>query len=123
MKALIAVAAVAALGLLIVLLIRRTRSGGCCGTQVETARKIRPTDRNPAHYAHHYTATVEGMVCAGCVRTVENAFNAHDGVCAVVDLGTRKARIHSKAPLDRRSAADLLTGTSYIISDFREERI
>ncbi|HVH23685.1 MAG TPA: cation transporter, partial [Pseudonocardia sp.] len=45
--------------------------------------------------------TVEGMTCAACVRRVERALGALDGVSATVNLATATAWVRCRADLDR----------------------
>ena len=103
--------------------INKIRHGGsCCGEHETAAAKIRASDRNLSHYPYHYTAEIEGMVCAHCVRNVENAFHAVDGIYAVVDLSHKTAKLYAMYPLTRREAAAMLDGTSYTLTAFKEEK-
>lgn len=78
---------------------RKKLSGGCCGGDGETVKRVRVADRNAAHYAFHRRVGVDGMVCANCARRVENAFNRREGVYARVDGAQHCAYVHSKEPL------------------------
>lgn len=101
--------------------IHKIRHGGsCCGEHESAAAKIRAADTDISHYPHRYEAVIEGMVCANCVRNVENAFNSADGIYARVDLGRKTAEIYSKRSLERRDAVKMLEGTSYTLMEFRE---
>ena len=109
--------------LIIYFILHKIRHGGsCCGEHEAAAAKIRVSDRDLSHYPFHYAAEIEGMVCAHCVRNVENAFHAADGIYAVVDLGHKTAKLYARHPLTRREAAAMLDGTSYTLTEFKEEK-
>ena len=102
--------------------IRRIRRGGsCCGEHEAAAHKIKAADTDISHYPYRYTVGIEGMVCSHCVRNVENAFNSAEDIFAVVDLAAKTAAVYSKHRLVRREAADILEGTTYTVTDFKEE--
>jgi len=116
-------AAVCGVLLMIYIIIHKIRHGGsCCGEHEAAAAKIRASDRDLSHYPYHYTAEIEGMVCAHCVRNVENAFHKADDIYAVVDLGHKTAKLYAVHPLTRREAAAMLDGTSYTLTAFKEEK-
>ena len=113
--------AAAAVALLAAIIIRKLRHGGsCCGEHESTAAKVSAEDRDISHYPYKYRIGIEGMVCAGCVRNAENAFNRGEGILAKAELRSKTAVIYSKNPLERRQAAEFLSGTSYTLTDFRE---
>ena len=117
------IATVCGAALIVFSVIRKIRHGGsCCGEHEAAAVKIRAADRDLSHYPYHYTAEIEGMVCAHCVRNVENAFHSAEGIHAAVDLGRKTARLFAKHPLTRREAAAMLDGTSYTLTAFKEEK-
>lgn len=95
--------------------------GGCCGAHEAAADRIRAADCDLSHYPCHYTAEIEGMVCANCVRNAENAFHAAEGIYAAVDLGSKTAKLYAKHPLTRREAAAMLDGTGFTLTEFKEE--
>ena len=106
---------------LVVTIVRKIKHGGsCCGEHESAAAKIRAADRDLSHYPYRYRAVIEGMVCANCVRNVENAFNSAKGICASVELGSKTADIRSKRRLERRETAAMLDGTSYTLTEFEE---
>ena len=110
------------IALIVLLTMRRIkRGGGCCGEHESAPKKIRPTDRDKTHYPYRYTAKAEGMICANCVRRVENSFNSNDGIYAKVNMDNNIVVIYSKRPLDRREAAQMLNG-AYTLTDFKEEK-
>lgn len=113
--------AAAAIALLAVVIIRKLRHGGsCCGEHESIAAKVSAEDRDISHYPYRYRIGIEGMVCAGCVRNAENAFNRGEGIMARAELKSKTAVIYSKRRLERRQAAEFLSGTSYTLTDFRE---
>ena len=119
----IAVIVVAVVALFIY--IRRKLRGGaaCCGEHEPTAKKIRPKDTDLSGHRFRYEAKIDGMVCAGCVRRAENAFNSYDGIYAVVSLDTKSAKIFSKQTLSRRQAAKILSQADLTLIDFMEVEV
>lgn len=116
-------AAVCGAVLIVFSVIHKIRHGGsCCGEHAAPAAKKRAADRDLSHYPYHYTAEIEGMVCAHCVRHVENAFRAADGIDAAVSLGNKTAKLYARHPLTRKEAAAMLEGTSYTLTAFKEEK-
>ena len=93
----------------------------CCGEHESPVEKLRAGDCDPSHYPYRYRAVIDGMVCASCVRKVENAFNGADGIYASVNLRKKEAQMLSKRPLKRGDAVDILKHTSYTLLDFEEE--
>ena len=64
--------------------VTKVRKGSsCCGEHEETAKRIRVADKNKSNYPYSYILSIEGMVCSNCVRNVENALNAHDGIIMI----------------------------------------
>lgn len=72
---------------------------GCCGSGGDAVQRIKPADTDLTHYPYTYRIEVEGMTCGECRKRVENAFNAMDGVYAVVNLKKKLAEIHTKQEL------------------------
>ena len=115
--------AAVSVGLLIWYVVRRlTRGGSCCGGHESAPKKVKPKDRRLSNYSYRYNARVEGMVCANCLRRVENAFNSNDGVYAKGSLENKSVRLYSKRELTRREAVEMLGGSSYTITEFMEEK-
>ncbi|MCR4780356.1 MAG: heavy-metal-associated domain-containing protein [Ruminiclostridium sp.] len=111
---------IACAALIVLATVRRIRrGGGCCGEHEGAPKKIRPADRDKSHYPYRYTARVEGIVCANCVRRVENSFNSRGGIYAKVNTDDNTVMIYSKSPLERREAAQMIDG-SYYLADFVE---
>ncbi|MBR4224007.1 MAG: hypothetical protein IKR73_04275 [Oscillospiraceae bacterium] len=100
---------------------KAVHGGSCCGEHEPTATKTGPADRDITNYRYRYTAEIEGMVCSRCVRNVENAFDAVDGIYAKAGAGTKTVMLYSKRRLSRKEAAAMLSGTSYTLTDLKEE--
>ena len=92
---------------------RKKLSGGCCGGEGETVRRVRAADRNVAHYAFHRRVGVDGMVCANCARRVENAFNRREGVYARVDGAQHCAYVHAKQPIPDAEIRRIVSEAGY----------
>ena len=69
---------------------------GCCGAGGDSVKKVRPGDRDIAHYPYAKTIHVEGMHCENCARRVENAFNGQEGCLAKVSLHKKTAQVFAK---------------------------
>lgn len=90
----------------------------CCGTHDPLPKKIRITDRDASHYPYRYSLTVDGMHCSNCVRHVENALNALDGVWATVKLADKSVLLRAKIPLSERDLSQTIAGAGYTMLDF-----
>ena len=109
------------IGIAVVRIVRTIRYGGsCCGGSGGLDKKIRVKDRNKTHYPFLYKLKVEGMVCAGCARKVENAINSDGDMWASVDLETKEVRVFAKRKMDRNGFLALLKGTPYILMDVKD---
>lgn len=107
--------------LLAAMVMRKIRHGGsCCGEHESAAAKIRKVDTDISHYPYRYEVQIEGMVCANCVRNLENVFNSDEDIYACVDLWKKTAALYSKRRLDRQETVALLDGVSYTLTDFKE---
>ena len=89
----------------------------CCGSGGALDKKVRVKDRNKANYPFSYKLKVEGMVCAGCARKVENVLNSDGRLWAGVDLEHKEVRVLSKQEMERADFARLLSETSYTLVD------
>ena len=99
---------------------RTVRFGGsCCGSGEGLDKKVRVLDHNKAHYPFSYKLTVEGMVCAGCARKVENAINSDGTLWAKVNLEHKEVDVLSKKEMNRGDFMQLLKGTSYTLADMK----
>lgn len=97
------------------------KGSSCCGEHEETAKKIRVADKNKSNYPYSYILSIEGMVCSNCVRNVENALNACDGIWAKADLSQRTAKVLSKYPRDKQFFLDVMSNTSYTLVQYKDE--
>lgn len=106
---------------LLAVIFRNIRHGSsCCGEREGPEPRIRPADPNPAHYPYRYIAEIEGMVCGGCVRKVENAFHREEGLLVSADLSKKQMEVSAKHPLKREDVLAILRHTSYTLLDFKE---
>lgn len=63
-----------------------------------------------------YTATVEGMSCQGCAKSVKAAFTQLEGVQEVaVDLEAKEATLTSQTELTEEKIREALEDTSYTV--------
>ena len=110
---------IAAIVLLINMMRNKLRHGGsCCGEHEESEPKVKVADKNINHYDYHYEATIEGMVCSNCATRVENALNRNKDIYAKVDLGDKKAVIHSKQELNKEKVIEYMKNLPYTIMDY-----
>ena len=97
---------------------RTARYGGsCCSSGSIPDKKIRVKDRNKANYPFSYKLKIEGMVCSGCVRKVENALNSEGELWAKADLGNKEVEVLSKRIMSRDDFLQLLERTPYTLVD------
>ena len=95
---------------------RTVRYGGsCCSGSAGMEKKVRVRDRKRSNYPYSYKLKVDGLVCAGCARKVENALNSDGMLWAKADLEHREVHVLSKKETDRESFLRLLNGTSYTL--------
>lgn len=97
--------------------------GSCCGEHEAPEKRVKVADKNIKHYGHHYEINIEGMVCSNCATRVENALNKKEGIYAKVDLGNKKATIHSKRELTKGDVFEYLKELPYTMMEFREKQI
>ncbi len=93
--------------------IRHGRS--CCGSSREMEKKVRVKDRNKANYPFTYTVKVEGMVCAGCARRVENAVNSDGELWGKVDLEHKTVNVLAKKEMEMKDFVELLKDMPYTV--------
>lgn len=99
-------------------MIKKARhGGGCCGEHETAERKTAVKDRNKTHYPYMVTLRIEGMTCENCARRAENALNSLDGIWANVDIGSHKAKVRSKNPIDNRLLIKSITDAGYAVTD------
>ncbi len=91
--------------------------GSCCGSGDPIEKKVRVKDRNRANYPFSYKLKVDGMVCSGCVRKVENALNSDGELWAEADLSHKSVQVLAKREMGREDFLQLLKDTSYTLLD------
>ncbi|SIN98801.1 Heavy-metal-associated domain-containing protein [Carnobacterium alterfunditum] len=61
---------------------------------------------------------VEGMKCKGCANTVQEKFEAIEGVESVeINLESKKVIVESKTKIDAETFRSALSGTKYSVVD------
>lgn len=90
-------------------------SHGCCGAGDAPEKRIRPADKNKAHYPYSATVLIDGMTCAHCVRRVENALNGLTGVWANVSLKENCAHVLFKTEDAEAKIAEAVTRCGYTV--------
>lgn len=93
-------------------------TSGCCGAG-DKEKKIHVADTDASHYPFHAEISVSGMTCKHCKEHVENAFNAHDGVWATVDLKKGLAEVRAKKAMTDFELRDIVNGAGYSATDIR----
>jgi copper chaperone CopZ len=95
---------------------RTIRFGGsCCSAGTDMDKKIKVKDKKKANYPFSYKLKVDGMVCSGCVRRVENAINKDGELWAKVDLEHKEVNVLAKKEMTREDFRNLLMETPYTI--------
>ena len=69
---------------------------GCCGGGQDTVKRVKPADKNIAHYPYIRKIRIGGMTCANCAKRVDNAFNSMDGVLAKADFAEGSVTVRMK---------------------------
>lgn len=90
---------------------RMTR--GCCNAGGDPVKRVKPKDKNPAHYPYTSKIKVEGMACASCARRVENALNSMDGVWAEADSTAGCATVRMKEQLEDEKIRKAVSSAGY----------
>ena len=85
--------------------LKKTRYG-CCGSGGGEQR-VKPDDRNPAHFPYEYEVGVDNMKCQNCAIRVENAFHERDGFLAKVHLKERKRIFIPRSRCRRKNSGTL----------------
>lgn len=88
---------------------KKLKSGCCGGGDI----KIKPADKNIAHYPYAVTVYIDGMTCEHCRTRVENAFNSTGEYFAKVNLKRRCAQLSSKRQIDEREIRDIVCRAGY----------
>lgn len=98
---------------------RGKAKSSCCGTpEVKTVKKVEDTDRS--HYPYQYKLAINGMHCANCARTVENALNSMEGVWGHVNLGRNEATVLAKTAQTMDEFAAALDAKGYSVTQCNE---
>ncbi len=101
---------------------RRMKKGSsCCGEKGEKVPRNGVSDRNKAHYPYRAEAVITQMTCDNCAARVENALNREDGIWATVRIGTGKAVIRAKKPIEQEKIRHIIAQTGYGMGAFTVE--
>lgn len=87
---------------------------GCCGTGGDSVKKIRPSDKDAAHYPYRYHIEIDGMSCNHCVVRVENAFHEREGFLAEADLRGGCAEVRAKRAVSDGELREIVRGAGYM---------
>ncbi len=99
-------------------IIRIVKNGGsCCSSGSDMAPRVKVADKDRSHYPYKYRLKVEGMVCAGCVRNVENAINTDGELWATADLGNKEVTVLAKRKMGLGDFLKLFEKTHYTLTD------
>ena len=91
---------------------------GCHGGSSDGAKKQKPVavaDTDESHYPYRLELVVGGMTCDHCKTAVENSVNAIPGMWARVDLGTRRATVLGKSPIDQEAVEEAVEAAGYYV--------
>ncbi|WP_122642212.1 heavy-metal-associated domain-containing protein [Luxibacter massiliensis] len=85
---------------------------GCCGGG-DAVKKVKPKDKNTAHYPYISKVQIEGMTCTNCGQRIENAFNSMEGVWAKVDSQAGNGTIRMKQRLKEEELKKVVERLGY----------
>ena len=95
-------------------IVKRIRYGSsCCGEKDPGPSKVKVKDKNKSHYPYTYFLQVDGMHCSGCVRKIENEFNAKDGMWAKASLEKKQVKLLSKFTVDKSMASKIVSDAGF----------
>lgn len=95
-------------------IIHRIKHGSaCCGERDSAPKKIKINDKNKSHYPYEYIMKIDGMHCSNCVRFVENALNAVEGLWTTVNLEKKEARILAKNQMEQKILEKIVLDAGY----------
>lgn len=86
---------------------------GCCGGGHDPVKRVRPADKNIAHYAYIRKIRIEGMTCANCAKRVENVFNSMDGVLAKADFAEGCVTVRMKKECEDSQLKEAVRSAGY----------
>lgn len=91
-------------------------SHGCCGGASDAVKRKKPQDEDITHYPYSYVVEIDGMTCKNCAARIENAFNTDDSgnYYAKVNLGKKKAFVHTKHVTPETELGRIVARTGYI---------
>lgn len=93
--------------------LKKTRYG-CCGSGGGEQR-VKPDDRNPAHFPYEYEVGVDNMKCQNCAIRVENAFHERDGYLVKVNLREKSAVVYAKNPVSEDEIRRIVQKSGYSV--------
>lgn len=85
---------------------------GCCTAGMVCA-KLRPEDRNPAHYPYIYEVKTEGMKCRNCAVSIENTFHEREGFLAKAGWKDARVTVRTKREVSREELEGILQKSGY----------
>lgn len=102
--------------------VKNLRAGSSCCTEGDgpLPKKVKVDDRDESHYPYKAAVTIDGMICAHCVRNVENALNSLPGTWAKVDLGQKKAEVLSKEPIAEKTLRQAVKDSGYTMISYSD---
>ena len=102
--------------------LRIRRGGGCgCeggGSSCAAPRRVRRRSADASRYPHSLELRVAGMHCEGCVRRVEDALGALDGVAAEAKLPDAVV-VRGSRPIDAAACERALRAAGYEVVEVR----
>lgn len=91
-------------------------ANGCCGSGDSPAKRVKPADRNSAHYPYRYRLHVDGMSCKNCARRLQNAFNEQDGLYAAVNFRKKTADVRAKQATEEEILRRIVERAGYSVA-------
>lgn len=91
---------------------KKRLKGGYCGSGGGSV-KIKPQDKNTAHYPFKATVYIDGMTCEHCSMRIEKAFNSRPNCYAKVNLKKKCAQLLSKEQLSENEICDIVAQCGY----------
>ena len=90
-------------------------SHGCCGSDGDTEKRIRPSDQDKSHYQYLYKVRIDGMTCQNCAVRIENAFHEKDGFLAKVNLQQSEAVVRTKEAVSEEELRKVIRDRGYSV--------